>query len=149
MRATSTSNAASGRTTSSMSDALTMMHFTPKFEDRLSASAAARQLRSRYRFKAQVRHCDDCKAWHIAALEDKFDETDMLVLQKVAMGLRDHEIGLEIGENLNQVSRRMRNFADTLDALSRAHLIVLAINYGLIDPHSIANLDQRKVGAST
>ncbi len=119
-------------------------HFTENFPTSVAARSAARRLRGSLRLSTATVRCSICDAYHILANDNRIDKTDRLILTKVAMGLRAHEIALDLGQTQSQVTWRIRDLQVAFDALSRSHLIALAIFFGLIDVSAIALCDTRK-----
>jgi DNA-binding NarL/FixJ family response regulator len=119
-------------------------HWTEDYPDKATARAASRRLRISRRIDTAPRFCADCKTWHIASADRRINETDRLVIAKVALGLRAHEIAQDIGESESQVVNRLKALMQHFDALSRANLVALAIFFGVIDIAPIAINDERK-----
>jgi DNA-binding NarL/FixJ family response regulator len=117
---------------------------TEDFADRATAKAASRRLRLSRRIDTAPRFCDECRSWHIVSVDGRINETDRLVLFKIASGLRAHEIAHDIGESESRVVNRIKALMLHFDALSRANLVILAAWFGVFDPRPIAVCDERK-----
>lgn len=59
---------------------------------------------------------------------------DRLVLERVARGWTNPEIGRDLGLSVSQVLRRVGRLQHKLDARNRAHVVAQACRAGLLEP---------------
>lgn len=117
---------------------------TTVFPDKTTAKVTSRRLRLARRINTATEFCKECSGYHLVSSDGRIDETDRVVLFKIACGLRAHEIATDIQETESQVVHRVTALMAHFDALSRPNLVALAIFYGLIDVSPIALTDERK-----
>lgn len=76
--------------------------------------------------------CVNCQRYHVVLKDGSLDPTDRAILKKIAAGLRVVEIASDFAMPITVVRNRVAALLEHFDALSLAHLTVLAIRFGVI-----------------
>lgn len=108
-----------------------------KFEERTAAIDAKRKLLRVHRLWASVKHCESCDKYHLVAEMPRPEVSKKwtLVLQCLAQGYRDSETSRIVLMTPRSVERSIAEMIKRFSALSRPHLVAIAIALGMIDPN--------------
>ncbi len=107
----------------------------PAYDER-TANLRKRQVTTFMRLRCRTRYCTDCEAFHVVYHDEyaPMDERHKAVLEKIAMGLRDHEIASDLQITTKQVEHAINRIMSRLNAMSRPNLVAIAIALGIINP---------------
>jgi DNA-binding CsgD family transcriptional regulator len=96
------------------------------------AREAHRTAKSHFGMPLKAVLCKTCATWHLS-FPHALTARELAVLRELAFGFRDHEIGQSLGLTKWQVVRTHRELTNKLGALSRGHLIAVAVSIGVIN----------------
>lgn len=122
------------------------------YDDKAAATTARRKLLRKFGDSAQrapvlaVLYCEDCDRYHIVADKAKyFNERAIRILQYMAQGFRDAEIANIMDLTVDKIDWSVRSMLKRFNALSRTHLMAIAISLGLVNPNDfVPEHDERQ-----
>jgi DNA-binding NarL/FixJ family response regulator len=76
--------------------------------------------------------CERCGKYHNRSSRAILDETDLLILEHIARGLRDREIGRDLQIPETAVTRRVFRMMERTGTISRPNLVAFAMHHEFI-----------------
>ena len=110
----------------------------PAYEESV-ARVTCRATERLMRLRCAIMFCEACDGYHVVYdnsrhRNERIDETHLRILEMLAMGMRDYDIGVDLNLTRKQVSRAVARLMVTLNAFNRPNLIAICITLGIINP---------------